>query len=345
MLVVEGGLPRSEQQRTPFDSISVDAPEPPIAELQMSLAEQTEIHESRLTPAVRWLITASVVVAFLQLVVVREPDLVEWLGFSPQTFDGRWWTPFTYPFVHGSLWLLALNVYALALFGPRLEQETSGAELARYFILCGLGGVLAQVLFFRESLLIGGSAAVFGLMLAYARRWPDDVMFLFAVVPVRASWLAAGLAGTGLVIGLGSETTVSGGLAAGGVAHLAHLGGIVVGWLYLRVFNSEEGAGLRPQISAQPDYPDETPRAIPRAPLRPRERREDEVDEIVARSKAAVARKRSQAPMIPPSPSPRPSPELDRLLDKISREGMESLSADERKLLEEVSKRLRGRGE
>ncbi len=308
----------------------------------MSLAEHTEINDSRLTPAVRWLMTASAVVAFLQLVVVREPNPVEWLGFSLQTFEGRWWTPFTYPFVHGSLWLLALNLYALALFGPRVEMETSSGELARYFVLCGLGGLLAQVLFFRESLLIGGSAAVFGVMLAYARRWPDDVMFLFAVVPVRARWLAAGMVGASLVIGLGSVSTVSGGIETGGVAHLAHLGGLVAGWLYLRVFTYEEGASLRPQIAAQPDYPDETPRAIPRAPLRPRERHEDQVDEIVARSKAAVARKRSQAPAAAPSPPPSPSPELDRLLDKISREGMESLSVEERKLLEEVSKRLRG---
>lgn len=308
----------------------------------MSLAEHTEINDSRLTPAVRWLMTASAVVAFLQLVVVREPSPVEWLGFSLQTFEGRWWTPFTYPFVHGSLWLLGINLYALALFGPRVEMETSSGELARYFVLCGLGGLLAQVLFFRESLLIGGSAAVFGVMLAYARRWPDDVMFLFAVVPVRARWLAAGMVGASVVIGLGSEATVSGGIETGGVAHLAHLGGLVAGWLYLRVFTYEEGASLRPQIAAQPDYPDETPRAIPRAPLRPRERHEDQVDEIVARSKAAVARKRTQAPAAAPSPPPRPSPELDRLLDKISREGMESLSAEERKLLEEVSRRLRG---
>src|SRR5690606_11282613 len=133
--------------------------------------------------------------------------------------------------------------------------------------------------------------------------------------------LVVGIAGVSVVSGLGAITATGGGPAASGVAHLAHLGGFVAGWLYLRIFSAGAGEGLRPQIAALPDYPDETPRAIPRGPLRPRERREDEVDEIVARSKAAVAKKRPPAPAAAPSPDPQPSPELDRVLDKISEGG------------------------
>src|SRR5690606_31757906 len=251
----------------------------------MSLPAPTDVHDTRLTPAVRGLIAANLVVAFLQLTVIREPNPVEWLGFSLRTFEGRWWTPFTYMFVHGGLWHLALNVYALWLFGPRVEREWSGGEFTRYFVLCGLGGMPLQVLFFRDSLLSGASAAVYGVMLAYARHWPDEVIYVLGVLPVQVRWLVVGIAGVSVVSGLGAITATGGGPAAGGVAHLAHLGGFVAGWLYLRIFSAGAGEGLRPQIAALPDYPDETPRAIPRGPLRPRERREDEVDEIVARSK------------------------------------------------------------
>lgn len=311
----------------------------------MSLPAPTDVHDGRLTPAVRWLMAASIVVAFLQLTVVREPNPVEWLGFSLQSFEGRWWTPFTYMFVHDDLWLLALNMYALWVFGPRVERDWSSGEFARYFVLCGLGGLLLQVLFFRGSLLIGASAAVYGVMLAHARRWPDDVLYLLGIVPVKARWAVVGIAGVSVVSGLGSVTTISGGLEAGGVAHLAHLGGFVAGWLYLRIFDTEGVAGLRPQIAALPDYPDETPRAIPRAPLRPRDRGDDDVDEIVARSKAAVAKQRSPAPTaLRPDGSLPQSPALDRVLDKISRHGLESLSNEERLLLEEASRRLRDPG-
>lgn len=310
----------------------------------MSISAQAEIHDNRMTPAVRGLLAACLVVAFAQLTLIREPNPLEWLGFSPGGFEGRWWTPFTHMFVHSSLWLLALNVYALWLFGSELERAWSSGELLRYFVLCSLGGLLVQVLFFRESLLVGASAGVYGIMLAYARRWPDETIFVLGLVPVNVRWLVVAILGASLVAGLGSVTVDSGAATAGGVAHLAHLGGFVVGWIYLRVIGASDGERLRPHISPMPDYPDDTPRAIPRG-HRPRERREDEVDEIVAQSKAAVARKRAQ----PPAPTvsgqaeeTRPAPELDRLLDKISREGLGSLTGEERKLLEDASRKLRG---
>lgn len=301
-----------------------------------------EVPDRRLTPTVRGLVAAGLAVAFLQLTLVREPNPLEWLGFSLRTFEGRWWTPFTYAIVHDGLWPLALNVAALMTFGPRLEREWSSGELLRYVLLCALGGVLLQVLFFRDSLLVGGSAAAFGVMLAYTRRWPDDVIYLFHLVPVRARWLAVSIGAMSLVGGLGSTTTFADSPPAGGVAFLAHLGGVVAGWLYLRLFAVSDGERLRPHIAALPDVPDETPRAVPRGSARPRERREEEVDEIVAQSKAALASKPTPAQAAPrPAEGPPRPLDLDRVLDKISRDGLESLSGAERKLLEEASRRLR----
>jgi len=128
-----------------------------------------------------------------------------------------------------------------------------------------------------------------------------------------------------------------------GVAYLAHLGGLAAGWLYLRTSSATSLDRLKQRVSQIPDVPDETPRPIPRLP-RSREKVQ-EVDDIVAKSKAAVARRQASAP---PTPSPklvpkRPDEQLDVVLDKISEYGLDSLTSDERRILEEMSRKLKDR--
>src|SRR5687768_14413779 len=152
-------------------------------------------------------------------------------------------------------------MYSLFLFGPRVEREWSAAEFARYFVMCGLGGLLLHLLFFRGSSLVGASAAVYGVMLAYARRWPDDEVYLFAVLPIKVKWFMALLVLMDLVYGLSGDTT--------GTAHFAHLGGFLTGWLYLRVADAARGDGLKATVSSVPDFGDAPPRPIPRSLPRP----------------------------------------------------------------------------
>ena len=98
---------------------------------------------------------------------------------------------------------------------------------------------------------------------------------------------------------------------------------------------------IRRRVSTQiPEVPDETPRAIPRSLPRSREKVQ-EIDDIVAKSKAAVARRPVVAPVIT-KPAPKRTDEIDLVLDKISEQGLDSLTHDERRLLEEMSKRLKG---
>lgn len=295
----------------------------------------------RLTPAVKGLIAVCIAVFFIQVTTfIGAADMHRWLGFSLTALGERWWTPVTYMFVHGGFWHLALNMYVLVLFGSRVERGWSSGEFLRYYLLCGFGGLLLQVLFFRESLLIGASAAVYGVMLAFARRWPDEVVYLLGVIPIKVKWLVIALAVMSLVSGIAETSQTPG---TGSVAHLAHFGGFLTGWIYLRVFAMTDGERLRPRIAALPDVRDETPRAIPRAPLRPREKPDDEVDEIVQRSRAAVANNRPGFPLAtqPRAVEPRtPAMELDLLLDKISQHGIDSLTGEERQLLDEVSRKL-----
>jgi hypothetical protein len=133
---------------------------------------------------------------------------------------------------------------------------------------------------------------------------------------------------------------MAGGGAGGGIAYLSHLGGLAAGWLYLR--SASTGARIdriKQRVSPAPDLPDETPRAVPRSMPRAREKGSD-IDEIVARSNAAVSRR--PAPDLTPQNKARHTPsDLDIVLDKISQHGIDSLTSVERRLLEEWSRELR----
>src|SRR5688572_8793712 len=257
----------------------------------MSYAHAEDAEYPRVTPAVQWLIAINVAIYFLQLTVVGADNMQLALGFQVRDLGHSWWTIVTYMFAHGGFWHLALNMYTLWLFGPRVEHAWSAGEFSRYYILCGLGGWFAHLLFARNSLLIGASAAVLGVTLAYAMRWPDDEVYLFGVVPLKVKWMVAMLIVANLVGGM------TAGEQASGIAYLAHLGGLAAGWLYLRTSSATSIDRLRQRVSQIPEVPDETPRAIPRSLPRSREKVQ-EIDDIVAKSKAAVARRPVVAPVI-----------------------------------------------
>lgn len=298
-----------------------------------SYVDETE--RPRLTKAVQWLIAINVAIHFLQLTVFGAQNMLPALGFESRDLSGSWWTIGTYMFVHGGFWHLGLNVYMLWLFGPRVERAWSAGEFTRFYILCGLGGWFFHLLFARDALLVGSSAAVLGVTLAFATRWPQGEIHLFGLMPLKVKWLVVLLVGANLIAGMRESGS--------GVAYLAHLGGLVAAWLYLRTSSASAGGGLdklKQRVSPKPDTPDEPPRAIPRSMPRAREKG-NEIDEIIARSSAAVARRPApRAPRAEPKEEQRMS-ELDLVLDKISEQGIESLTLDERRLLEERSRELR----
>ena len=289
----------------------------------------------RITPVVQWLIAINVFVYFIQLTLLKSADVQSALGFQTKDLGHQWWTIGTYMFVHAGFWHLALNMYTLWLFGPRVEWKWGGREFLRFYLFCGLGGWFAHLAFVPgDSLLIGASAAVFGVMLAYATLWPAEQLFLFGVIPTTVRWLVVFVGALNIVGGI----TMDG--SQGGVAYFAHAGGLAAGWLYLRMTASVNLNRLRSGVLPVPDEPEDVPpRAVPRAMPRSRARERENIDDVVARSNAAVA-KGSPAPRVARTPQAAATT-LDQLLDKISAQGLESLTPDERRLLVEESKRRR----
>ena len=300
---------------------------------------------ARLTQGVRVLLGLNVAMLFLQWTLVSDADMLALFGFQEGSLQRTVWSAGTYMFVHYSLWHLALNMYVLVLFGPRLERATGTRSFMLYYLWCGLGGSLFHLVFVRTGVLIGSSAAVFGVMFAYWQQWPRDEIPLFGALPVRVPALVMLLVtGNLLAGGLGG---LMGGSGQAGLIYLAHVGGLAFGWLYFRTPPAASLDRLRQRISPAPDYQDDVPpRAIPRTLPRARAHR-DEVDEIVAKSKAIVSHQQPSA-RVAVAPG-RPGPDirasaLDRVLDKISLSGLDSLTDDERALLDDMAKRLRGDG-
>ena len=337
----------------------------------------------RVSPAVLWLLSLLVGVYFLQITL--QGDLPSWLGFDGATWAGRPWTVLSYAFVHAGFWHLALNGYTLWAFGPRLERVWGTRRFVTFYLWCALGGAVAHALFTPAAALVGASAAVFGLLVAYARRWPNDEVALFGIVPMRVKVLV------GFLIGINVLYGVLPGLAGAGdrTAYLAHLGGVAFALLWLLWPGGPSVERVRQRVSAAPDLGDDLPRAVPRGVARPRDAGprdanprdlasptgRSEADDAVARSQALTAPPSPPAPPTPPvramrnpaprnpaprnptprTPAPRPqalaavapaavAPDMDAVLDKISREGLASLTVDERRVLEESSRKLRGDG-
>jgi membrane associated rhomboid family serine protease len=303
----------------------------------------------RLTRSVQALVAINVAMLFLQWTVVSDADAFAVLGFQAGSLQRTLWSALTYMFVHYSVWHLALNMYVLLAFGPRLEATMGTRAFTLYYLWCGLGGAVAHMLFVRTGLLVGASAGVLGVMFAYWQQWPEEELSLFGVVPMRPWTVLMLLSGAILVSGaLGAGAPIAGGER---IAYLAHVGGIAFAWLYMRTPPAASIERFRQRISPAPDYPqDETPRAIPRTLPRTRtSTQRDDVDEIVAKSKAVAAqqpRPMTRATVAPAAP-PREErvAELDRVLDKISLEGFESLTPAERAVLDDMAKRLRGEDE
>jgi membrane associated rhomboid family serine protease len=288
---------------------------------------------SRFMVGVQALIAANIAIYYLQLVGIFG-TLEKAFGFTLSDFQGRWWTALTFMFVHGGFWHLALNMYALYLFGPRLEEAWGTRRFLRFYAFCAMVGLLAHAALVRDgSILFGSSAPVFGVMIAYAITWPTDEIFVLGVIPMRA-WTTVWTM-IGLNLGVGVYLSGDAGLH---FDYLVHLAGAVGGWAFMRTPGAPSLEQLRQRVSRVPDAED-PPRPIPRS--QPRGRDRDDTDEIVQRSRAMLARQTTAPRASAAKPSGTTREELNRVLDKISANGIESLTSDERRVLEDMARLLR----
>jgi membrane associated rhomboid family serine protease len=286
----------------------------------------------RMTRAVQWLLALNISVYFLQLTLFGQDALYSVLALDPARFPGNWWTVVSYMFVHAWVAHLAFNMFTLWMFGPRLEHEWGTRTFVQFYLWSGLGGAIAHLLFAQHTAVIGASGAISGVLVAYALRWPDDEVYLFGVIPMRSRWLVLGMLGMNIIFALTPGSRID---------WTAHVGGMAFGWIFLKLYSMGGITRVRGWVSAAPDESEDMPRAVPRnrAPMRDRVRN---VDEVVARSNAVVLREHKPLQHVPKQETPKEyAARVNRVLDKISQHGMASLTRDERRLLEDMSRKLR----
>lgn len=247
---------------------------------------------------------------------------------------GQVWTPFTYMFVHGSVGHILLNSMMLWFAGKRVQDLYGPRHFVIIYILSGIIGAALQIIlsdfvFNEPSIsLIGASACVMGLIVAYAIAMPsEEVTLLLAfVIPVRFSlWgLAKFLIITNFLFAvLAAFNKLPDWLSGGGhVAYFAHIGGALAGWYYSRSLGY---GGMPPSFGPLPPTP-KVRRPVLANVYRP----------FVEDAREAVHKQHPHHdPVIDFMRD-----EVDPILDKISIHGMESLTDDERRTLDRASRQI-----
>jgi membrane associated rhomboid family serine protease len=170
--------------------------------------------------------------AFVATVLSR--DLIYVLGLTPADVIGRlWlWQPITYMFLHAGPAHILFNMLGVWMFGVELERMWGTQFFLRYYAVTGIGAALTTIV---VSLLpfaataqtyttvtVGASGALFGILLAFALYFPERPILMALLFPIPAKYF---------VIIIGALSYFS---SPGGVAHAAHLGGVIFGYLYLQ---------------------------------------------------------------------------------------------------------------
>ncbi|MBI4830393.1 MAG: rhomboid family intramembrane serine protease [Candidatus Lindowbacteria bacterium] len=195
----------------------------------------SEFHFSvRISNAVKLLIIANVAVFFLQHIcwlAFRSDYLSLYLGLnSSRVLHGMVWQPITYMFLHYDLFHLLFNMLVLWMFGCAVEGALGIREFLYFYFFTGIGAGLLSFLtgIGDGAITIGASGAIFGILVAYGMLFPESIILVFFLFPMRARNAVILFAAIELWM------TLTSGPRAGGVARFAHLGGMLFGYLYLK---------------------------------------------------------------------------------------------------------------
>ena len=180
------------------------------------------------TPAVKFLLIVNTAVFFLQLFLPNQ--FLDFFGLVPALVwdDFYLWQLFTYQFLHGGLLHLLFNMLALWMFGCDLERRWGSPFFLKYYFVSVIGGGVLNALILPGQVVpsIGASAGIYGILLAYGLIYPNQIVYFYFLFPIKMKhfvWIIGAIA---------LYSSIASGQS--GIAHLAHLGGMVFGYLYLR---------------------------------------------------------------------------------------------------------------
>ena len=191
------------------------------------------------------------VIVFIATLVNENLMTTAFALYYPTSPNFHWWQIITHMFMHGGFWHIFFNMYTLFIFGCVVERIIGSKKFLLFYFICGLGAVGLHFLvqyFQMQSYMeaaaagsaaayqsiamiksiptVGASGAIYGVLIGYAMLFPESKMTLiFPPVTLSAKWMVVGFAAIELLTGVTGW--------ASGVAHFAHLGGMLIGWLLI----------------------------------------------------------------------------------------------------------------
>jgi len=286
-------------------------------------------------PTIKALVGINVAVFVLDWLVLgilsyRGTSLSQWLvqlfGLMPlnSEYFFPYWQLITYQFLHGSFWHLFFNMFALWMFGSELDYMWGSRRFLTFYLLCGIGGGLLNVVV-NSAPTIGASGAIMGILVAYGMTFPNRPVMIFPLfIPIPAKIFVIIYAALDLFSGLTATDS--------GVAHFAHLGGALTGFLLLRfgdrlrIFSAIERA----------KSPTHHKRVHSFTTHQPIEAEFIEIPSRIASGSKPVFHGASfffKGEYISEET-------VDRILEKIAASGIDSLTQHEKDILYEVSRRM-----
>jgi rhomboid family protein len=181
-------------------------------------------------PAIKNIILANVVIFILTFLNDSLANIIyRQFALSAEGVFGEFkiWQIFTYMFLHDNsgFWHIFFNMFILWMFGSELEHSWGSSEFLKYYFITGIGGGVFNLIL-SGAPTVGASAAVYGVMVAYALAYPDRLVYIYFLFPVKVKYLMGFLAAISFFSTLGAS--------GDRIAHAAHLGGIIVGFVYLK---------------------------------------------------------------------------------------------------------------
>jgi membrane associated rhomboid family serine protease len=248
------------------------------------------------------------------------------------------WQIFTYMFMHGGFMHLFFNMFALWMFGLELENLWGSKKFLFYYMLCGVGAAFANLFiapfFSTVAPTIGASGSVYGILVAFGYLFPNRNIYIYFLLPIKAKYLVV----LYMILELFSVASSSG----SGIAHVAHLGGAVVGILYLILTKSKSGFKFFQDSSAgQSKFTS----FFSSSGDRIKTKRKPTFGKIFSEKDVADAEytdvEEHDYKKEIEDHEKEAQEKIDAILDKLSASGYQSLTVEEKRILFQESKKLR----
>ncbi|MFI5252715.1 MAG: rhomboid family intramembrane serine protease [Bacteroidota bacterium] len=275
-------------------------------------------------PVIKYLLVTNIAVfvlaRFFSIFAIRgvgiDPVIESLLFLFPLGRGFEPWQLITYMFMHGGMMHLLFNMFALWMFGMELENDWGSKKFLGYYLLCGIGAGISNLLlgplFGAAGPTVGASGAIYGVLIAFGMMYPDRPIFIYFLLPIRARYFVI------LYIALELYAGVTG--TADGVAHFAHLGGAAVGLFYMLI-----DGGF---IPVQRLFHQSKQRFVTQEHVNEFSRNgHDDVTDAKYYDLHNDDNRIDQE-------------RIDQILDKISQNGYQSLTDDEKRILFDASKKL-----